>query len=42
MGWGVVQYGTAVQHLTTPTPQGGREEFASPANRILALTLSVP
>jgi hypothetical protein len=38
MGWGVVQYGTAVPHRTTPTPipspQGGGEEFAIPANRI--------
>jgi hypothetical protein len=40
MGWGVVQYGTAVPHLTTPTPipspQGGGEEFAAAANRKLA------
>jgi hypothetical protein len=40
MGWGVVQYGTAVPHRTTPTPlpspQGGGEEFAMPANRILS------
>jgi protein ImuA len=39
MGWGVVQYGTAVPHRTTPTPipspQGGGEEFATLANRIL-------
>jgi alpha-D-ribose 1-methylphosphonate 5-triphosphate synthase subunit PhnL len=36
MGWGLVQYGTALPHLTTPTPipapQGGGEEFAAPAN----------
>jgi hypothetical protein len=42
MGWGVVQYGTGVPHLSTPTPipspQGGGEEFAAPANRIFALT----
>jgi hypothetical protein len=40
MGWGVVQYGIAVPHRTTPThipsPQGGGEEFAMPANRILS------
>ena len=40
MGWGVVQYGTAVPHRTTPTPipspQGGGEEFAIRANRISA------
>src|SRR5258707_10880024 len=31
---GVVHYGTAVPHLPTPTPspQGGGEEFAAPAN----------
>jgi hypothetical protein len=37
MGWGVMQYRTAVPHCTTPTPipspQGGGEEFAAPANR---------
>jgi hypothetical protein len=36
MGWGVVQYGTAMPHLRTPTaipaPQGGGEEFAALAN----------
>jgi hypothetical protein len=46
MGWGVVQYGTAVPHLTTPTPipspQGGGEEFASLVNRILAPIAPVP
>jgi L-cysteine S-thiosulfotransferase len=36
MGWGVVQDGTAVPHRTTPSPQGGGEEFAIPANRSLA------
>ena len=40
MGWGVVQYGKAVPHRTTPTPvpspQGGGEESAAPAN--LSLT----
>jgi hypothetical protein len=39
MGWGVVQYRTALPHLTTPTPlpapQGGGEEFVMLANRIL-------
>jgi hypothetical protein len=39
-GMGVVQYGTAVPHLTTPTaipaPQGGWEEFVVAANRISA------
>jgi len=39
MGWGVVQYDTAVPHLTTPTPipspQGGVEEFAVAANRTI-------
>src|SRR5262245_27151528 len=39
MGWGVVQYGTAVLHLLTPIPspqgpQGGGDEFAALANRI--------
>jgi hypothetical protein len=35
MGWGVVQYGTAEPHLTTPTPapQGGADECAAAANR---------
>jgi two-component system sensor histidine kinase UhpB len=39
MGRGVVQYVSAVPHLTTstpiPSPQGGGEEIATPANRIL-------
>jgi hypothetical protein len=40
MGWGVVQYGAAVPHRTTPTlipsPQGGGDEFAARANRFFA------
>jgi hypothetical protein len=44
MGWGVVQYGTAVRHRATPipSPQGGGEEFAAPANHILSLLAKGP
>jgi branched-chain amino acid transport system permease protein len=45
MGWGVVQYGTAVPHLPTstplPSPQGGGEEIAAAANRVSAPTRPV-
>jgi len=34
VGEGGVQYGIAVPHRTTPSPQGGGEEFAILANRI--------
>jgi len=40
MGWGVVQYGTAVPHRTTPTPipapQGGAESLVGPSRLSLA------
>jgi hypothetical protein len=42
MGWGVVQYRTALPYFPTPTPipspQGGGEECAVPANHILGPT----
>jgi hypothetical protein len=44
MGWGVVQCGTALPHLPTPTPipapQGGGEEIAAPANHISVPAMS--
>jgi hypothetical protein len=46
MGWGVVQYRTAVPYFPTPTPipspQGGGEEFAALANRNLSVDADKP
>jgi precorrin-3B synthase len=46
LGWGVVPKGTAVPHLTTPTPnpspQAGGEEFAAPSRLNLAPTQREP